>query len=43
MTIRPAEPVQADFKPRKVKKTADSKYRDRAAERRGGANEYAEV
>ncbi|CEL61919.1 hypothetical protein RSOLAG1IB_04669 [Rhizoctonia solani AG-1 IB] len=42
-STKPAEPVQADFKPRKVKKTADSKYRDRAAERRGGANEYAEV
>ncbi|CCO37693.1 hypothetical protein BN14_11852 [Rhizoctonia solani AG-1 IB] len=42
-STKPAEPVQADFKPRKVRKAADSKYRDRAAERRGGANEYAEV
>ncbi|CAE6466986.1 hypothetical protein ACGC1H_003720 [Rhizoctonia solani] len=37
------EPPQTAFKPRKVKKAVDSKYRDRAAERRGGANEYAEV
>ncbi|QRW02959.1 hypothetical protein RhiLY_01958 [Ceratobasidium sp. AG-Ba] len=34
---------QAAFKPRKVKKPTDSKYRDRASERRGGINEYAEV
>ncbi|CAE6406329.1 unnamed protein product [Rhizoctonia solani] len=37
------EPPQPSFQPRKVKKAVDSKYRDRAAERRGGANEYAEV
>ncbi|QRW17018.1 hypothetical protein RhiXN_05020 [Rhizoctonia solani] len=42
-STKPAESVQADFKPRKIKKAVDSKYRDRAAERRGGANEYAEV
>ncbi|CAE6417658.1 unnamed protein product [Rhizoctonia solani] len=42
-STKPAESVKADFKPRKIKKAADSKYRDRAAERRGGANEYAEV
>jgi IK cytokine len=32
------------FKPRKLKKQADSKYRDRAAERRvGEGNDYAHV
>ncbi|CAE6540490.1 unnamed protein product [Rhizoctonia solani] len=41
--VIPQEPSQATFKPRKVKKPVDSKYRDRAAERRGGENEYAEV
>ncbi|KAK2463538.1 hypothetical protein APHAL10511_004289 [Amanita phalloides] len=35
---------QPAFKPRKVKKTSESKYRDRAGERRqGGGNDYAEV
>lgn len=35
---------QAAFKPRTVKKTQDSKYRDRASERRGGdGNDYAHV
>ncbi|EKM81726.1 hypothetical protein AGABI1DRAFT_126088 [Agaricus bisporus var. burnettii JB137-S8] len=40
------ESSKPTFKPRKVKKviTADSKYRDRAAERRvGGGNDYAHV
>ncbi|KAF8967607.1 RED-like protein N-terminal region-domain-containing protein [Flammula alnicola] len=35
---------QPAFQPRNVKKTQDSKYRDRAAERRvGGGNDYAQV
>lgn len=42
-SAKPAETPQAAFKPRKVKKTTDSKYRDRASERREGVNEYAEV
>ncbi|CAE6434259.1 unnamed protein product [Rhizoctonia solani] len=42
-SAKQTEPPQATFKPRKVKKVVDSKYRDRAAERRGGENEYAEV
>ncbi|KAG8690858.1 hypothetical protein FRC11_008572 [Ceratobasidium sp. 423] len=42
-SAKPTESPQTTFKPRKVKKAVDSRYRDRAAERRGGANEYAEV
>ncbi|CAE6529645.1 unnamed protein product [Rhizoctonia solani] len=42
-SVKSQEPSQTAFKPRKVKKAVDSQYRDRAAERRGGANEYAEV
>jgi len=35
---------QPAFKPRNVKKVQDSKYRDRAAERRvGDGNDYAHV
>ncbi|KIL69286.1 hypothetical protein M378DRAFT_176190 [Amanita muscaria Koide BX008] len=35
---------QPAFKPRKVKKVSESRYRNRAAERRhGGGNDYAEV
>ena len=35
---------QTAFKPRKLKKQADGKYRDRAAERRvGEGNDYAHV
>lgn len=35
---------ETTFKPRKLKKQADSKYRDRAAERRvGEGNDYAHV
>ncbi|KAG9079812.1 hypothetical protein FRC06_007440 [Ceratobasidium sp. 370] len=41
--VKKPETSEATFKPRKVKKTTDSKYRDRASERRGGINEYAEV
>ncbi|KAG9125893.1 hypothetical protein FRC07_005751 [Ceratobasidium sp. 392] len=41
--IKKSESSESTFKPRKVKKLADSKYRDRASERRGGINEYAEV
>ncbi|KAF8634593.1 hypothetical protein AX17_004182 [Amanita inopinata Kibby_2008] len=41
---KPAEASQPAFKPRKVKKAIESKYRDRAAERRdGGGNDYAQV
>ncbi|KAG8745679.1 hypothetical protein FRC10_007376 [Ceratobasidium sp. 414] len=43
MCTRKPEPSTATFKPRKVNKPTDSKYRDRASERRGGVNEYAEV
>ncbi|KJA28052.1 hypothetical protein HYPSUDRAFT_34362 [Hypholoma sublateritium FD-334 SS-4] len=39
-----ASASQAAFKPRTVKKAQDSKYRDRASERRGGdGNDYAHV
>ncbi|KAG8705628.1 hypothetical protein FRC09_002848, partial [Ceratobasidium sp. 395] len=41
--VKKPESSEATFKPRKVKKPADSKYRDRALERREGVNEYAEV
>ncbi|KAG8706848.1 hypothetical protein FRC08_000827 [Ceratobasidium sp. 394] len=43
MCIRKPEVSEATFKPRKVKKPTDSRYRDRALERREGVNEYAEV
>ncbi|EDR13991.1 uncharacterized protein LACBIDRAFT_305314 [Laccaria bicolor S238N-H82] len=40
-TIDASKPA---FKPRKVKKQSDAKYRDRAAERRGGeGNDYAQI
>lgn len=40
-TIDASKPA---FKPRKVKKQSDAKYRDRAAERRGGeGNDYAQA
>ncbi|KII87329.1 hypothetical protein PLICRDRAFT_42954 [Plicaturopsis crispa FD-325 SS-3] len=40
-TVNASQPA---FKPRKVKKQADSQYRDRAAERRvGEGNDYAQV
>ncbi|KAJ1306704.1 hypothetical protein OPQ81_007696 [Rhizoctonia solani] len=42
-SAKPTEPPQTSFQPRKVKKAVDSKYRDRAAERRAGTNEYAQV
>ncbi|KAJ3511112.1 hypothetical protein NLJ89_g4286 [Agrocybe chaxingu] len=43
-TKQPVEQTQSAFKPRKVKKTTDSKYRDRAAERRDGeGNDYAHI
>ncbi|KAF8605912.1 hypothetical protein BDV93DRAFT_521259 [Ceratobasidium sp. AG-I] len=42
-SAKKAEPSPAEFKPRKVKKPTDSKYRDRASERRVGVNEYADV
>jgi hypothetical protein len=39
-----AYPSQPSFKPRKINKQTESKYRDRAAERRvGEGNDYAQV